>query len=372
MFDFNMWGTTPLSAFKAQELDLPPDLIEGLLPSQALVTLAGEPGLGKSFTGLSWAAAIALGAPWLGLKTGDPKRVVYVLGEGYARFSKRVRAWEEAHEQQLPEWLEFIDGARAGIDLTKPEHIQTAIDTLSWMNTANGWAWCPPALIIFDTFSMLARIESENDNSQVAKVFANAQRLVRSLNTTVVIVHHVSKEGGKVRGATAFRGNVDTVIVAKRQDKDSQGRNQDDDPNPEFMLSTHIEHDGKQRDEIPVLIKGLYVTSPGVLTSVKAENDKMAQAETQAVIARDHKDKAAAKPSDDVADALAEYMAVQGDVAAAIAENQIELETDAATADVESPEDESQPVESSDVLPGQSELPFDDNELQMSKEDVTV
>lgn len=233
---------------KATARNTPPPLIDRLLPSQAVVTFAGEPGIGKSFVALSWAAAVAEGRSWFGHKTREPMPVVYVLGEGWSQFGNRVAAWETLHGHQLGPNLRFVDGASQGLDLADPESVDAIIDELVAIE---------PAMVVFDTFSMLSRIRSENDNAEVAGVFAGAHRMARCVEATVVLIHHVSKGAGQVRGATAFKGNADTVITASRSTKE--------DEEDTFVLSTRPQDDGKQRDFEPVRLSGFSIAEPGVL-----------------------------------------------------------------------------------------------------------
>lgn len=239
-----------LSAAELKEFsaNVPAPLIADLLPSCGVVTFAGEPGCGKSFVALSWACAVAEGLPWFDKVTGDPKSVVYVLGEGWARFGDRVAAWEQANDHVLSDRLQFVDGASQGLDLTDEAKADDFVDNLAGLD---------PALVILDTFSMLAHVRSENDNAEVAAVFAVAHKIVREVGCTVVLVHHVSKGASQVRGATSFKGNADTVVVAYR------AKREDD---PTFTLSTDPRDDGKQRDGEPVRLPGFSITSPGVLS----------------------------------------------------------------------------------------------------------
>lgn len=241
------WSVSP-AELKATAKSGPPPLINGLLPSQAVVTFAGQPGVGKSFTALSWAASVAAGDDWFGHRVATAYKVVYVLGEGWSQFGHRVKAWEEVDGKPLPDHLRFVDGTGHGIDLADPAQVDLMIERLKEIG---------PGLVIIDTFAMLARVESENDNAQVGRVYTGAQRIVRATGATVVLVHHVSKGAGQVRGATAFRGNADAVIVAATSGKDDD---------PTFFLSTRAEDDGKQRDMEPVKLYGFEIATPGVLS----------------------------------------------------------------------------------------------------------
>lgn len=244
------WNSVSASELKQQATQAPPELVPGLIPSRGVVVFAGAPGIGKSLTALSWASAVASGTSWLGRPASNPMRVVYVLGEGWSRFGHRVEAWEQANGQTVPEWLHFINGAAAGIDLLDPNDIDAAVEVFSNMNPA-------PALVIFDTFAMLAGVKNENDNAEVGRVMAGAHRIVEATGATVMLIHHLSKVEGQVRGATSLRGNADTVVVAA-PDKEDKGET--------FWLSTHTSDDGKQRDGEPVKLRGFKIISPGVLT----------------------------------------------------------------------------------------------------------
>lgn len=251
------------AAMREQAAAAPDWLVSGLVPSQAVVVLAGTPGVGKSFTALSWAARVAEGGDWFGRKCRQAG-VVYVLGEGFRAFGRRVAAWEDAHGP-LPESVGFLDGGRAGVDLCDAASVGRLIEQLR--------AFGSLGLVVLDTFSMLASVSNENDNAEVARAMRGASRIVEELGASVVLVHHVAKASGMVRGATSFRGNADAVVVAAPMGEGVPG----------FMLSTHGEDDGKQRDGEPTRVHGLAVVAPGVLgqqaevVQRKAAGDQLAE-----------------------------------------------------------------------------------------------
>lgn len=222
----------------------PPELINGFVPSSGVMVLAGAPGTGKSFTALSWAAAIAEGSQWFGRQTRKAP-VVYVLGEGYSAFGERITAWKTTNGREIPEDLLFMDGATLGIDLKAPVEQLIGIFNL-----------VKPGLIVFDTLSVLTRLTSENDNAEVAQVMANVNRIAQGTGATAMVIHHVTKTSGSVRGASAFVGNADTVVVAAKEKND----------NSTFLLSTSAQHGGKQRDGEPKIMSGFSIATPGVLT----------------------------------------------------------------------------------------------------------
>lgn len=226
----------------------PAELIEDFVPSGGVAVLAGAPGTGKSFVALSWAAAVAEGAQWFGHATRQT-RVVYVLGEGFSGFGDRIAAWEKVNGRPMSEAVHFVDGVQLGIDLKYPEAVDQLIAYVEPVR---------PGLIIVDTFSVLAGVSNENDNAEVAAVMKNMNRIVQTTGATVVLVHHVTKTSRTVRGASAFVGNADTVVIAGVDVRDGVASDG-------FMLSTEATHGGKQRDSEAKTLPGFSIASPGVL-----------------------------------------------------------------------------------------------------------
>ena len=233
----------------------PAPLIDGLLPSEVLSVFAGTPGIGKSFTALDWAIHIANGIDWNGFSVQEPHDVVYIVGEGWSAFGDRIEQWEEEHGEEASERLHLVDGGAQHIDMSVEGMDEFLRVKLKEFN---------PDLIIFDTFSMLAGVNSENDNSEIANVFSRANSIRSKLNTTVMFVHHLSKDGRQIRGASTFLGNVDTAIVANRNKQLDC-----------FYLSTESDDGGKQRDMKPRRIDGFHIDSPGVL--LKYTQDEMVE-----------------------------------------------------------------------------------------------
>lgn len=226
----------------------PEELVTGFVPSAGVMVLAGAPGTGKSFVALSWAAAVAEGASWFGQGVRQAP-VVYVLGEGWGSFGRRIEAWQTVNGRPIPDALYFVNGVPHGVNLADQEAVQWFIEGIMPVK---------PGLIIMDTFSMLARVGNENDNAEVAAVMANVNAIVQATGATVVLIHHVTKESRSVRGASAFVGNADTVAIAAEDSR------KDAKPGT-FVLSTDGAMGGKQRDGMPKTMGGFSIASPGVL-----------------------------------------------------------------------------------------------------------
>ncbi|WP_284327558.1 AAA family ATPase [Demequina litorisediminis] len=212
--------------------------VEGLLQQSSVAILAGEPGLGKSFTALSMAASIATGSDWFGqsVKQGS---VLYVVGEGAESFGKRVAAWQDTNGEIPRDRMVFMD---RGVNLSREASVARVVEYVTEHSID---------LVILDTFSQLTSIDNENDASQVNKATKAAIQIRQARpGATVLLVHHVNKASGGVRGSSALRGNVDTVIVAKGDEKG-------------FRLTTERSADGKQKDGKPVDLRGFHLVDAG-------------------------------------------------------------------------------------------------------------
>ena len=221
----------------------PPELINGFVPSSGVMVLAGAPGTGKSFTALSWAAAIAEGSQWFGRQTRKAP-VVYVLGEGFSGFGKRLEAWESVNGRPMSDNLHFMDGLTYGIDLNDPDSVQQLIAMLAYVQ---------PGLVIFDSLLMLAKYSNENDNAEVAQVMANVNSIVQATGATAMLVQHIMESS-----ASSFVGTADTVVVAAEDTRENATGT--------FLLSTEAQYGGKQRDGEARTLYGFKIDSPGVLS----------------------------------------------------------------------------------------------------------
>ena len=227
----------------------PAELINGFIPSSSVVVLAGGPSTGKSFTALSWAVAIAEGNQWFGLQTRQAP-VVYVLGEGFSGFGKRIKAWETVNGRPMSDNLHFMDGLTYGIDLNDSDSVQQLIAMLAYVQ---------PGLVIFDSLSMLARYSNENDSAEVAHVMANVNKIVQATGATAMLVQHIMESTEPMEpSVSVFVGNADTgVVVAEDTRENATGT---------FLLSTEAQYGGKQRDGEARTLYGFKIDSPGMLS----------------------------------------------------------------------------------------------------------
>lgn len=226
----------------------PDMLIQGLLPSVGVTVLAGEPGLGKSFLALSMAHAVSTGLPWCKRKI-NPGPIAYVMGEGANFFGRRTEKLRETSGAGFDENSRFIDAT--GADLSHLADQQELAQILQSIK---------PRLVVIDTLSALYTMTSENDNAEMAKAMQGLGSMSSALECSVLVIHHVTKSTGVVRGASALVGNVDAVIMMKSSEKKTGAI-------ADFYISTQHADGGKMRDAEPIFIDGFAIDN-GTLVGV--------------------------------------------------------------------------------------------------------
>lgn len=184
-------------------------LIKNVLEDDALATLIAEPGSGKTFVALDWAARIATGTEWFGRRvTQGP--VVYVAGEGHSGISRRLHGWSLAHGVSLDAAPLYVSNRAAALNAS--EGYMAVSDALESLGNVS------PRLLIVDT---LARNFAGNENSseEMGAFVAALDALRRPLGASVLVVHHSGLGGAeRGRGSTALRGAVDREWIAAKTD----------------------------------------------------------------------------------------------------------------------------------------------------------
>lgn len=248
---------------RAQLATLPPPrwLVRDMLPENALVSLYGEPGAGKSFVAVDLSLSVAHGMSWHE-RTVVPGPVLYVAGEGVAGMNARVRAWELTRQPPRPTggWTVLPEA----VNLADPK---TANELARFVKEKLG----PLRLIVVDTLARCTPGADENSAQDMGRFVAGCDALRKATGATVLVVHHSGKDSAKgMRGSTALLGAMDTTV---RVTKDKEGRSlkvaveKQKDAEPLMPLSFRMEsvHVGGGPDEIrsSVVLKSAMVPAEG-------------------------------------------------------------------------------------------------------------
>lgn len=205
---------TPLMHYKllsAAELFNAPQmrwLVQGVIPSEGLVSLFGESGSGKSFLILDMAFAIATDEPyWFGLRINKAP-VTYVCLEGESGIGKRVKAWSQYFNKPIPNQLQFV---------TQPFNLLSEdVEELAKAIIAGGGE---RGLVIVDTLNRAAPGADENSSIDMGKIIASAKRLQNLIHGLVLLVHHSGKDKSRgLRGHSSLYAALDGAIEVVKTD----------------------------------------------------------------------------------------------------------------------------------------------------------
>ncbi len=207
--------------------------VDRIIARGTVVVVGGDGGVGKSATLLELSGCVAKGTSFLGEFPATQGRVLYVAAEGRSGYGPRLNALQKAHGLIPEDRFALVDD---GLSLTS----EASVTQLCNLVARDGYD-----LVILDTLSQLAAVESENDAAEMARVLGQAKRISDArLGASVIIVAHTNKSSGTLRGSSAIRDNVDAVWML-RGTRDA------------FSLSNRAEHGGKMRDGDPLTVHGL-------------------------------------------------------------------------------------------------------------------
>jgi RecA-family ATPase len=186
-----------------------PWVIEGFAAKGALTMLVGEPGQGKSYLTLALAAGVCAGEDAAGFTVPNGIRDVAVFDaeNGPGEVHRRLDS------------LDYPPGLRVGIteagfDLERQLYeIEEAGSELG------------TDLIVLDSLRTLWPGGDENDSDEVTRLLSGIQRVARTTDTAIVILHHRSKSGTyRGSGAMAAVPEILVHLGSHPRDKDASRR----------------------------------------------------------------------------------------------------------------------------------------------------
>ena len=189
-------------------------LVDGVVTRGEVFLIVGPSQSGKSFAAIDLAFAVCRGEPWFGrdvIRGG----VIYQAGEsGRGVRRKRIPAYALHHS------LSYEDDPLPFMLLTGPLDLYASDDpTDRFIAECRHWAAtfdCPLEVVFIDTFAAATPGADENNAKDVTPILARAQRIARSLECAVCLVHHMNAGGTKPRGHTSIFANVDSVLAVEK------------------------------------------------------------------------------------------------------------------------------------------------------------
>lgn len=190
----------------------PEFLIDGLIETETLGLLFGDPGCGKSFIAVDIGLSVATGTPFHGREV-RPGPVFLIAGEGHNGLARRFAAWSADRGVALTNARLFKSSRAAQfLDAANAAMVAKAVEALADDHGT-------PALIIIDTLARNFGGGDENSTAGMGEFIAAVDDLkARFPGCAVLIVHHSGHaDKGRARGAMALKAALDCEYRAEKE-----------------------------------------------------------------------------------------------------------------------------------------------------------
>jgi hypothetical protein len=210
-----------VSAFIDEKIELPPDIIEGVLHAGGKAVLAGGSKTNKTWQQLDVLASVSTGMPWLEFNTRQG-RVLYINLELEARFCrKRIQDVFRAKAiRPLPEQFHVwnLRGFAMDVDVLIPK-------ILTRIKACTGTQY---ALIDLDPiYKLFGQNRDENKTADIARMCNALEGLAVQSGAAVLFGHHYSKGNQSTKdpidrasGSGVFGRDPDTILTFTRHEED--------------------------------------------------------------------------------------------------------------------------------------------------------
>jgi hypothetical protein len=182
-------------------------LVRGLLLRNSLAAVFGPKGQGKTHYTLALALELARGGEWNGRKLLAAP-VLYLVGEGSPSFVERLEAWQEFHQEPLPEMFHsaHLEPVPQLVEPSEMKALSELVKRRFGTTTTNG-------LVVLDTFQTATVGLDEISGRDVTLALEELQGLRRATGSTVLVVHHAGKDLGKgQRGHSSLGASMETEL----------------------------------------------------------------------------------------------------------------------------------------------------------------
>ncbi len=197
-----------LADLLADKRPVPPDVVQGFVPGESVVVLAGKEGVGKSYLLLELAVTLAGDKPWQGLAVHQGGVLLVDKENRPVRLRERFKKL----------------AAKANLPITIVTDMEFDLDADKFVQELSGLAIDAEArLIILDSLSDFLGDTDENSNSQMGAAAGRLRQVSEATGASVIVIHHVAKSTSgtaqqTARGASALMGGVDVVCQIRRSD----------------------------------------------------------------------------------------------------------------------------------------------------------
>lgn len=190
----------------------PEFLVDGLIETDTVGQIFGDPGCCKTFFAVDLSLCVASGVDFHG-RTVKQGPVLFIAGEGHNGLVRRFTAWAIERNVSL-KGLPMFKSARAAqfLDAASANAVADAADRLAQQHGA-------PRLIVVDTLARNFGPGDENSTQDMNNFVAAIDDLRERYPGCVVMIIHHSGHGDKRRGrgAMAMKGAVDFEYLVEKE-----------------------------------------------------------------------------------------------------------------------------------------------------------
>jgi len=180
-------------------------LINDILETNSHGMLYGASMSFKTFIAINLAFSVCTGKNFFKHQVFKTGKVLYVCGEGKAGVARRIKAQK------------IVNGSFNGKFFIL-ENVISIDNPADMLRIEQSIKSIKPALVIFDTFSSLSSDTDENSNSDVSSLLKLVKETCnRNGVTSSMVIHHSGKNADAgMRGASAFKNDIDYLFTAYR------------------------------------------------------------------------------------------------------------------------------------------------------------
>lgn len=207
----------PYTAKEILKMDIeePQWIVDGIIPEEAIVILAGASGKFKSFGSINMGFCVAKGLPWLEKFVTKTKNVLFVDGEnGLKVIKQRLNLICNGFESDNEAPDNFFFFEYPPLELTHTKSMQELQDYIVENDIK---------LVFIDTYRRFVSFD-ENSAGEVSEMYRTyLQPLVNETGATIVLLHHIKKKGkfesdnelDDIRGSSDFTNMATSIITFK-------------------------------------------------------------------------------------------------------------------------------------------------------------
>jgi len=211
-----------ISAKELSEMNIPAPswIVEGWIPEESLVILAGKTGAMKSFLTTVMGMCSVYEKKFLD-KFATKKSVWLYFDQDNPLIMTKDRNKKILTGLNIDAPDEFKYICQNGVKLDNEEHMNILEETINFYK---------PSVVVLDSLGKFLLKADENSSLDISNIFSNLRILSMKYRTSFLIIHHLRKSAKgskdedndeKVRGSTDIVNSADCLLMVSRKEKTS-------------------------------------------------------------------------------------------------------------------------------------------------------